>query len=69
MQQILDEERFLKLQKHFDNKDDVLKCVNTAYETAKGIRLNLRRIREELSPIDIEKVGLIYALELYLPRL
>ncbi len=48
---------------HFDNKDDVLKCVNTAYETAKGIRLNLRRILEELSPIDIEKVGLIYALE------
>ncbi len=49
--------------RHYENKDEALPCINTAYEVAKGIRINLRRILEELAPLDIEKVGLLNALE------
>lgn len=49
--------------KHHNKQDDALGCINTAYETAKGIRIKLRRILEELAPLDIEKIGLLNALE------
>lgn len=49
--------------RHFENKEDALACILTAHETAKGIRINLRRILEELAPLDIERVGLFNALE------
>ncbi|MFW6015944.1 MAG: histidine kinase N-terminal 7TM domain-containing protein [bacterium] len=49
--------------KFFYKKEDVLNCINTAYEVANAARIHLRRILEELAPIDIERVGLLSALE------
>lgn len=49
--------------KHFDNETDALKCINIAYDTVKGVRIKIRRILDELMPVDIESVGLINALE------
>lgn len=49
--------------KHFDNEKDALKCINTAYDTVKGVRIKVRRILDELVPTDIESVGLINSLE------
>lgn len=49
--------------KHFDEREEALSCINTAYDTVKGVRINIRRILEELLPVDIESVGLINALE------
>jgi signal transduction histidine kinase len=48
---------------HFEKKDEALKCVNTAYNTAKGINIKLRKILNELSPVDIDEMGLPNALE------
>ena len=49
--------------KHYDDKEEAEGCIRTAYQTANGIRINLRRILEELKPMDIEEVGMITALE------
>lgn len=50
--------------RHYEEKrDKAFNCVNIAYNTANGIRINLRRILEELAPLDIEKVGLFNALD------
>lgn len=49
--------------KHFDNETDALKCISTAYDTVKGVRIKVRRILDELLPADIESVGLISSLE------
>ena len=48
---------------NYEDRDEATGCIQTAYDTARGIRINLRRILEELAPIDIEKVGIINALE------
>ena len=51
--------------KHYGEKKDdkAYNCIITAYDTAKDIRINLRRILEELEPLDMERVGLFNALD------
>lgn len=49
--------------KHYDEKEVAKGCIRTACQTANAIRINLRRILEELKPMDIEEVGMITALE------
>lgn len=49
--------------KHLDQRNIVKERLEIAYQTARGVNIHLRRILEELSPVDIEDLGLIHALE------
>jgi len=49
--------------KNIDDKKNVLKCIGTAYEASNQIRLHLRRILNELTPVDMKEVGVINAVK------
>ena len=44
-------------------KDEINECLQKSYDLTISLFLDLRRIVEELSPVDIENNGLIWALE------
>ena len=48
---------------HQRYKDEINDCIQTSYDRSINLFLDLRRIIEELSPVDIETNGLIWALE------
>ena len=47
----------------FNASEDILLCIKQAHSAATGGILYLRQIVEELTPLDIEKNGLIWALQ------
>ncbi len=49
--------------KNFKDSEDIKECLRISYEKTTGAFLNLRRIVDELRPVDIENNGLIWALE------
>jgi signal transduction histidine kinase len=49
--------------KNFRDSEDIKECLRISYEKTTGAFLNLRRIVDELRPVDIENNGLIWALE------
>ncbi len=55
--------------KHYENRENVIRCMGVAYEASKQIRLHLRRILDELTPVNIKEVGLINAIKSLFKRL
>lgn len=49
--------------KNFGDEPEVKECISKSYERANGALRDLRRIVDELRPIDIENNGLIWALK------
>ncbi len=54
--------------KNYDNEENVMKCMGTAYEASSQIRLHLRRILDELTPVNLSKVGVINAVKSLIRR-
>ena len=48
---------------HQQCEEEIYDCLQKSYDRSISLFLDLRRIVEELSPVDIEKNGLIWALE------
>lgn len=48
--------------KNFDGSPEIKECIEISYEKSTSAFLHLRRIVDELSPIDIENNGLLWAL-------
>lgn len=48
---------------NFSDSDEIRECIEVSYEKSAGAFLNLRRIVDELRPIDIENNGFLWALE------
>ena len=49
--------------KNFDGSSEIKECIEISYAKSTSAFLHLRRIVEELKPIDIEKNGLLWALQ------
>ena len=49
--------------KNFDNTKEIKECIEISYAKATNAFLHLRRIVEELKPVDLENNGLLWALD------
>ena len=49
--------------KNSTSSQEIMECLQISYDKATGAFLHLRRIVDDLKPVDIEKNGLIWALE------
>jgi signal transduction histidine kinase len=55
--------------KNSKDSEDIRECLQISYEKSTGAFLSLRRIVDELKPLDIENEGLLWALESLFNRL